>query len=277
MDFRELISSNSSSIISNMNFTGYPNEQIQAFNEVFRLLMNPLQILNRDFYNPYISEEEIKEEESYLENIDIAKIHYINLTNNEEEFEPDEKYLKSIHHLWYNDVNGNLPTIDEVTNYLFNNKCHCMYIYEDERCKSLIRHFFIIGIDHNCNEVRIAMEFYVLNNNFPSLDEIESTSERMQEFYRNPEAFHQEDKVLIGVSGLDKLQILNMDRTEFKNDDNVVCSICQEDIIEGQKYIQLNCKHMFHYSNKDCLEGASIINWLERNKYCPNCKNEVKL
>lgn len=296
MDFRDLISSNFNSISSSMSYTGYQNEQLRAINEVFRLFTTPSQIRYanltynyRDYFNPYISEEEIKEEESYLENLDIVKIHYTslitdangtnveNVENVDDVENVEEKYFKTIHHLWYNDANGNLPTLDEVIEYLFENKCHCMYIYEDERCKSLIRHFFILGVDPSCSMVRIAMEFYILNNSFPSLDEIANTSERMQDFYNNPVEFHQEDKVLIGVSNLDKLPVFKMDKNEFKSDDVVACSICQEDINEGQEYVKLNCKHMFHHTKADCLEGGSIINWLEKNKFCPNCKSEVKL
>jgi hypothetical protein len=89
--------------------------------------------------------------------------------------------------------------------------------------------------------------------------------------------FFGNDKVLVGVKNLNKLQVEIMDKNEFKQCDNINCSMCQEEIENNLNYIKLPCNHLFHYDGKDCLEGSTVFNWLEKNKYCPNCKQEINL
>ena len=44
------------------------------------------------------------------------------------------------------------------------------------------------------------------------------------------------------------------------------CIVCYCDFEDGEKCIQLHCKHLFH---PDC-----IIKWLEKNPLCPVCKQD---
>lgn len=282
MDFRDLISSNMSSTNSRYSIINPSGpEQLQIMNMLASALglridgdSNIIRYDSR-YDNPYMSEDEFKESESFIENIDLIKYHYVDLTKNLNE--PDEKYLKLINHLWYNNDAGDFPTIEEIVEELFDTRCDCSYSFDNTRCKELLKHFFILGVIPGCNTLRTAMELYILHNTLPTLDDIEKTLERMRSFYNNPEDFHQEDKVLIGVKNLDQVNYHVMDKNEFKSDDDLACSICQDDITDGQKYIKLDCRHMFHYSKEECLEGGSILDWLKRNKHCPNCKTEVKI
>jgi hypothetical protein len=270
MDFRDLISTNSSSTMSSNSRIAYTGPEQSL---IINLLANALGLQVNQFVNPYVNEEDEKEAESYIENIELIKWYYRDVTSNT--YEPDEKYLKTINHLWYTSTRGDFPSLDNIVENLYENRCECTYAYDTQIVKNLLRHFFIIGLKDSCNTVRIAMEFYVINNSFPSIEEIENTAERMDDFYNDPEAFHQEDKVLVGVKGLEQLKVHTMDTSEYKSHDDLACSICQEDIIQGQRYIRLDCRHIYHFHNKDCLEEGSIINWLEKNKFCPNCKCEV--
>lgn len=49
----------------------------------------------------------------------------------------------------------------------------------------------------------------------------------------------------------------------------IQCSICCEDLKEGEEFIKLMiCSHLFH---KNCLEI-----WLKRKPLCPNCKRNIR-
>ena len=46
------------------------------------------------------------------------------------------------------------------------------------------------------------------------------------------------------------------------------CSVCQDDFAEGDRWIQMPCKHFFH---RDCLTP-----WLVEHNTCPTCRAEVE-
>lgn len=54
--------------------------------------------------------------------------------------------------------------------------------------------------------------------------------------------------------------------------DEVTCCVCQLDVNEGDKIIELPCGHKFH--GEDC-ECPGIIPWLKDNNTCPLCKHEL--
>lgn len=47
------------------------------------------------------------------------------------------------------------------------------------------------------------------------------------------------------------------------------CSICYDEVKEGEEIIHLPCKHNFH--------GECIKEWLKKEKVCPLCKQEIVL
>lgn len=46
------------------------------------------------------------------------------------------------------------------------------------------------------------------------------------------------------------------------------CPVCQDDIVDGDEYIQMPCKHSYH---KDCL-----LPWLKEHNTCPSCRAAVE-
>jgi hypothetical protein len=52
-----------------------------------------------------------------------------------------------------------------------------------------------------------------------------------------------------------------------KGNKNTNCTICLCDYEDKEKLKKLKCEHMFH---NECLN-----NWLDKEKVCPICKNEV--
>lgn len=286
MDFRDLISSNSPSI-STMNITGnigfISNASNMSNNDLLSVLSPYMQIINNSLMftlparSPYMSEIEEKAMISYEENKLLLEYHYKDITKNTDEV-IYEKYLKVINTLWMDHELGDLPNMADIMEHLFENRCECCYAYSNVIIIGLLKHFFMSNIADSCDNVRIGVEFYLLNNRFPNMEEIESTAERMQNFMHSPEQFHINDKVEVGVKDLDKLKVSVMDKNEFKSSDSVCCSICQDEINSNQSYVRLEpCGHLFHFSSEECLDGASVIDWLKRNKFCPNCKCEVKI
>lgn len=49
---------------------------------------------------------------------------------------------------------------------------------------------------------------------------------------------------------------------------SITCSVCLEDIKEGEKYFTTNCDHSFHHH---CFQP-----WNEKSGNCPMCRGEVK-
>ena len=47
----------------------------------------------------------------------------------------------------------------------------------------------------------------------------------------------------------------------------IICSICLENFKKNEKYIEFECKHIYH---KDCIKE-----WLQNNKNCPNCRKII--
>jgi len=71
---------------------------------------------------------------------------------------------------------------------------------------------------------------------------------------------------------LDKLEKITIDNS---NNDNKTCSICLEELKEGDKVIKLPCNdqpHYFHSTRTEECDG--IIPWFEGNNTCPVCRCE---
>ncbi len=83
---------------------------------------------------------------------------------------------------------------------------------------------------------------------------------------------HQKDKQFVPALNVDKLPR----EIYVKSEEDKACCICQEDFSEGQEIITLlPCCHQFHNKDSECLEGGSILTWLEKYNFCPMCKTKV--
>lgn len=93
--------------------------------------------------------------------------------------------------------------------------------------------------------------------------------------YPNPDSMSYEQLLELGEQigtvsrGITQDQIDRIEVIEFKsnsfNQEN--CSICYEEYKQGEKLKQLNCKHVYHIN--------CISTWLNKEKKCPMCKEEI--
>lgn len=218
------------------------------------------------------------------ENMTIAESYLLELIQSNENRNQEirinrvqKELVKIVVKLWINDGFGNLPTLDEILDYIMNTRCDCTLEFNEELIKQMYL-FYIInhGKIPTCQMIEISYEFYNLHQRYPFIDEINQVIRRMIQFTASPSDFHSQDKVEIGVSNLENIKYCEMKQNQISLDTG--CSLCQEDIKDGQKYVKLSpCGHIFHYDEKECLDEASIITWLRKNKKCPNCKTEVEI
>jgi len=52
-----------------------------------------------------------------------------------------------------------------------------------------------------------------------------------------------------------------------QHETNIMCSICLEDFKINDKYIEFECKHIYH---KECIKE-----WFKKQQNCPNCRKNI--
>jgi hypothetical protein len=177
------------------------------------------------------------------------------------------------------------PNLEEFIEKLYAFKCDCLIQYESENLKKVIEHYCLLyGKYPSCNTIPYILEFYIIQKRVPTQEELEDLVYRTIQFSLNPEEYHQRDKEFIPTIGVDKLPIfIYKDFIEkHSSKDNKLCqntcAIGQDDFLEKQSIMKLvPCGHLFHSTNSECLENASIRNWLEKYNYCPLCKQKIKI
>ena len=175
---------------------------------------------------------------------------------------------------FFYDNEERFPDIDEFLNKVFYERCECLYSYPQDILKKV---FDLYIMTHaripKCNEINFLIEFYIIHKLLPSDDELTEHIRRSIEFSTSPEDFHQRDKQFVPTLGIDKLPTYKYKIKEDKE----CCAICREDFQDETTVIELKpCGHLFHSSNDDCLEGASIRNWLEKYNHCPQCRTKIR-
>ncbi len=224
----------------------------------------------------------ILEENLYSnDELDLAENHFNNLRESFfEETDMKEGYNYSISNEvkitvleLYHETNGfEFPDIDLIVNNLFEKRCACVRNYPQNYVKKVIKQCILyIGSLPSCELYPQYIEYYVLHGRIPNDEELEEFIRRVIEYSRNPEEFHQKDKQFVPALNVDKLP-----REIYVKKEDKACCICQEDFIDGQEIITLlPCKHQFHNKDNECLEGGSILTWLEKYNYCPMCKVKI--
>jgi len=268
----------------------------QIPSEIFNLVTHNMNIINQPFYNIIQNNNSSIHYNSYntninydfiqQDNIDICYSYFNNLIQTEKENNPslfivqnsdqyiDTTIITHIIKLWNKSKEGILPTLEEILEELYKNKCYCTNNYNSNHIKDLYK-FYILNYKKipDCITIELSIEYKLLHSRFPSEEELSEILNRRIQFELSPEDYYQEDKINIGTKNLDKIKI-----HKYKEEENISCSICQNDIIRDQEYINLEpCGHKFHYNNSDCLDEASIMNWLQNNNKCPNCKCNINI
>ena len=268
----------------------------QIPSEIFNLVTHNMNIINQPFYNIIQNNNSSIHYNSYntninydfiqQDNIDICYSYFNNLIQTEKENNPslfivqnsdqyiDTTIITHIIKLWNKSKEGILPTLEEILEELYKNKCYCTNNYNSDNIKELYK-FYILNYKKipDCITIELSIEYKLLHSRFPNEEELSEILNRRIQFELSPEDYYQEDKISIGTKNLDKIKI-----HKYTEEENISCSICQNDIIKDQEYINLEpCGHKFHYNNSDCLDEASIINWLHNNNKCPNCKCNINI
>ena len=186
--------------------------------------------------------------------------------------------IKNILLDFFYDSDERFPDIDEFLNKVFYERCQCLYSYPQDILKKI---FDLYVMTHaripKCNEINFLIEFFIIHKSLPSDEELTEHIRRSIEFSTSPEDFHQRDKEFVPTIGIDKLPTYQYKKNTDSTQDNDCCAICRDDFQENQTIIQLKpCGHLFHSSNDECLEGASIRNWLEKYNHCPQCRTKIK-
>jgi hypothetical protein len=128
-----------------------------------------------------------------------------------------------------------------------------------------------------CDRFYYFVQFNVLERRDPS------STEEFLSFYRrniiaqtNPESLFEND-VIVRPVDREKLGRIQDTETvyEQKGDDKDVCGICQEDFSKGQKYVKLECGHLYHSAEDQCCETGTIFKWFETHRMCPICRKEM--
>jgi len=171
------------------------------------------------------------------------------------------------------DDDSNLPTVKEIEDVFCIISCPCEIEYDPETVINIKKECLRKkGCFYNCMQFLFVYEFYYLNKIIPTDEELQEIIQRYTEFTNDPEEFHQKDKVHVPVLNLDKLYPIVKDTYINEN-----CSLCQEEIGSSSFYKIPPCNHMFHACAEKCLGTSTVINWLSKNNFCPNCKTKVQI
>ncbi len=281
--FRTIYSNSNNSFLNTLsqqsNLTSLYNQIINLSDEErMQIIQENASSLIDDFISPSSSYTE--------DDYDLAEDH-INVLKDrfyeETDFKDNESYDYSLSEevknavldLYYEVQAFEFPTVEQLVDYLFTKRCACVRNYPNNTVKKVIKQCLLYkGHLPSCELYPQYIEYYILHGRIPNDDELEEFIRRIIEFTRSPDEFHQKDKCFVPALHVDKLPI----EKYVKEEEDKACCICQEDFIQGQDMITLlPCRHQFHNKGDECLEGGSILNWLEKYNFCPLCKVKVSV
>jgi len=228
------------------------------------------------------------------ENYDLASIYFIELRENWLSNYSDEtlqRYNLNRYNLEVNIYIKNIlldmfirdekfPTVEELIEEVYSLRCNCVIRFSLSIQLTLIKkiyedHIMLFGTMFSCSEIEDLLEYYLLNNQMPTQEEMYDFLVRQREFYNSPEEFHQKDKQFVPTLNIDKLPTY----TYKKIDENdYTCGMCQDDFKDSQTIIKLiPCNHEFHLNPSECLENACILNWMNNHNLCPICRTKINI
>lgn len=124
----------------------------------------------------------------------------------------------------------------------------------------------------------LKAHFQALHGRPGTLDELQALADQQTQLAADPEAYHQEHKVYVGLEDMSKLPEVEVGEGDAKVREGNLCGWCQEELQVGQVAIQLPCKcSLSLYHTSGCLEGSTVRTWFTSHKTCPGCRQEVNL
>lgn len=172
---------------------------------------------------------------------------------------------------YYRTLNDLPETVEEFSEWHLTS-CLCGRIHEDNLERAVEACTYIVKRESrlpSCQEVLLYLEYYNQENRFPTPDELIEYLQNLRNMMRNPEEFHQENKIKLPTQNLHLLK-------PCKNDHEDNCGLCFECISKDDDCYKLPCGHIFHSEDEKCL-NETVMKWLSENKTCPICKKEINL
>lgn len=183
--------------------------------------------------------------------------------------EISEALILSALRLWKK--NGLFPGLETIINNYTEKACFCLRSFPLSEQRTLLRHFLMeFGLAPTCKQIFPAMEYYRIQREWPSLQQLDDMIERMQDLAHNMELDKKEQAT--PTANLHLLKPL------LNEDENSTCAICQEQIgLKDSCYKLTPCNHLFHAKSEQCLGGCTVTTWLEKNDTCPVCRQKIIL
>ncbi len=190
--------------------------------------------------------------------------------------QPHVNILNGILEYWHIDNRTNMPSWEDIIEFLYDD---CIRQYSSiidiplSEARDILEYWVqTYGIVPTLLEMDYIYEYYMLHHEtYPTEDELRLVQQRFVSFIMNPDSFFQNDRVLLPTKNIQLLK-------QYLCTSSKSCSICQDDIVPGQYAVDLHpCHHTFHAHDQDCLESASIYNWLHQSNLCPLCKKEIHI
>jgi len=160
---------------------------------------------------------------------------------------------------------------------LLHRPCECLIDNSSEDRKKIIyeiirKHILFFGDFPSCGILSNMLRFHVIEKRLPSMNEFDEFLKHQREFHEDSEKYYHDHKHQLPTSNLSLLKPVIYDEEK-----TITCGLCYNEIVKGTKIMKLPCrgKHVFHFDEKECLEGLTITNWLNKNKICPMCKDEI--
>lgn len=152
--------------------------------------------------------------------------------------------------------------------------CHCLDVIPvDLVINGLLPHLWTrMNCNDTCGNIIAIYNYYILMRRYPTDDELNTFLENEASILEDPGDYCNEHKITIPVRKVNTLKI-----DIAKNDDSV-CTICQQNVKSGEKYVTLSCEHIFHADTECCLgNNQSIYTWFEKSHKCPNCNKDIQI
>ena len=168
------------------------------------------------------------------------------------------------------DMNDDVTETHIAHKWMLRRRCLCLFFFDPIIIiPSIIHCLKILKRDITCSEVEAAYHHSRLHNGIlPNVVELHLLSHNMSLMDANPEAYHEENKVIVSTPNVEDLpQTLATHTSE--------CMLCQDDILPRQKIFHVPCcNQTFHADPLQCV-GGTIKDWLKTSRRCPLCKKDV--
>ena len=210
-----------------------------------------------------------------VEDYELMNAHFVDIVNNGIEHHPSSNILNLMLEVWHQSGRQDFVDLDRLIRLIINEITSPSLVFDHElsvdELYDVIEHWVShYGYVPNLRDCSLIHQYLVIHDVYPAIDQLTIFTNRISEFFSDPERFFQMDRIMIPTANLESLP--QSEHTEGE----LSCGICQEDVKIGQMVVELpQCHHRFHAKESECLENASVFNWLRENCVCPMCKTRV--